>query len=86
MQEYMGKDENGVQNKVDKDMMQWIYGGKSSGPSRTKGQNEYQNNQGVPQGYDANGNRMTTKTARKGTETKKLPKWAVPFYSGKMGM
>ena len=60
-------------------MMEWIYGGKSSGPSRTNGQ-------GVPKGYDANGNRMTTKTARKGTETKKLPKWAVPFYSGKMGM
>ena len=87
MQEYMGKDENGVQNKVDKDMMEWIYGNGPKSNNRSKGQNEMINNQGMlPPGYDADGNRMTTKTARKGTETKKLPKWAVPFYSGKMGM
>ena len=86
MQELMGKDENGVQNKVDKDMIEWIYGGKSFSSSKTKGQNEYQNNQGAPQKYDADGNRMTTREIAKGAEIKKLQKWAVPFYSGKMGM
>ena len=42
----------------------------------TKAQQEMRNN-----GFNPN-----TRTAKEGKEVKRLSKWAVPFYSGKMGM
>jgi hypothetical protein len=61
-----------------------IYGPNSSNTNtRTNAQQELIN-QGAPVGYDAARSVMTT--SQKGKEIKKLSKWAVPFYSGKMGM
>lgn len=84
LQELVGKDKDGNQNEVTKDMWERIYGpDTSSNVQRTNAQQELIN-QGAPVGYDAARNIMTT--SQKGKEIKKLSKWAVPFYSGKMGM
>ena len=81
----VGKDEKGNQREVTESMWERIYGPVSSSTNtqRTYGQNEL-NTQGAPVGYDAARNTITR--SQKGKEIKKLSKWAVPFYSGKMGM
>ena len=84
LQELVGKDDKGNQREVTETMWEKIYGpNSSSNVQRSNGQQEMIN-QGAPVGYNAAGNIMTT--SKKGKEIKKLPKWAVPFYSGKMGM
>jgi hypothetical protein len=85
LQELVGKDEKGNQREVTESMWERIYGPVSSSTNtqRTYGQNEL-NTQGAPVGYDAARNTITR--SQKGKEIKKLSKWAVPFYSGKMGM
>ena len=85
LQELVGKDEKGNQREVTESMWERIYGPTSSSTNtqRSYGQNEL-NTQGAPVGYDAARNTITE--SKKGKEIKKLAKWAVPFYSGKMGM
>jgi hypothetical protein len=84
LQELVGKDDKGVQREVTKDMWDRIYGPNSSNTNtRTNAQQELIN-QGAPVGYDAA--RGMLNQSQKGKEIKRLSKWAVPFYSGKMGM
>ena len=83
LQKLMGKDEKGNQQQVPEWLFNQTYGTTPPNASRTNGQNELLNNSGVT-GYDAAGNKVGG--ARKGKEIKKLSKWAVPFYSGKMGL
>jgi len=64
----------------DKEVPEWlynqIYSTDSGNSGMTKAQQEMLNNRFNP----------NTRAAKKGKEIKRLSKWAVPFYSGKMGM
>jgi len=64
----------------DKEVPEWLYNQiYSTDPGNsgmTKAQQEMLNNRFNP----------NTRAAKKGKEIKRLSKWAVPFYSGKMGM
>ena len=83
LQKLMGKDEKGNQQQVPEWLFNQTYGTAPANANRTNGQNELLNNAGVA-GYDAANNQVGG--AQRGKEIKKLSKWAVPFYSGKMGL
>jgi len=85
-QKLIGEDNEGVQRPVTKEYLEFLYPGYYS---QTTSKNSRLNNaqrdlssNGLPPGYVQKG--------KKGLETKenkkRLSKWAVPFYSGKMGM
>ncbi len=88
-QELIGEDSSGVQRPVTKEYLEFLYPGSYS---KTSGRNTRLNNaqtdlsnNGLPPGYQ-----QPITQSRDGMETKenkkRLSKWAVPFYSGKMGM
>ena len=87
-QELIGEDSKGVQRPVTKDYLEFLYPGsgttKTSRPNQTRGQYDLQNN-GLPPGYQ-----QPIAQSKMGSEKKKdktsLSKWAVPFYTGKIGM
>ena len=87
-QELIGEDSNGVQRPVTKEYLEFLYPGsgttKTSRPNQTRGQYDLQNN-GLPPGYQ-----QPIAQSKMGSEKKKdktsLSKWAVPFYTGKIGM
>ena len=76
IQELMGKNKDGSSKEVPEWLYNQIFSTDPGNSGMTKAQQEMRNN-----GFNPN-----TRTAKEGKEVKRLSKWAVPFYSGKMGM
>ena len=76
IQELMGKNKDGSSKEVPEWLYNQIFSTDPGNSGMTKAQQEMRNN-----GLNPN-----TRTAKEGKEVKRLSKWAVPFYSGKMGM
>ena len=76
IKELMGKNKDGSSKEVPEWLYNQIFSTDPGNSGMTKAQQEMRNN-----GFNPN-----TRTAKEGKEVKRLSKWAVPFYSGKMGM
>lgn len=76
IQELMGENKDGSSKEVPEWLLNRIFPTDPGNSGMTKAQQEMRNN-----GFNPN-----TRTAKEGKEVKRLSKWAVPFYSGKMGM
>ena len=87
-QRLIGEDGDGKQRPVTKEYLEFLFPGsattKTSRANQTRGQYDLQNN-GLPPGYQ-----QPIAQSKMGSEKKKdktsLSKWAVPFYTGKIGM
>jgi len=87
-QRLIGEDSDGKQRPVTKEYLEFLYPNsattKTSRANQTRGQYDLENN-GLPPGYQ-----QPIAQSKMGSEKKKdktsLSKWAVPFYTGKIGM